>query len=89
MALDPGAATTFEGENCAVKPVGNPVTVKVIAALNVEFGLVVSVRLLEAPAATLTDVAEAASVKVGAGDTVIESTFCCLIDPLVAEIVAE
>jgi hypothetical protein len=57
--------------------------------LNVEFGLVVSVRPLEAPAATLTDVAEAASVKVGAGDTVIESTFCCFTDPLVAEIVAE
>lgn len=89
VALDPGAATTFEGENCAVRPDGNPVAVKVIAALNVEFGVVVSVRLLDVPAATLADVVEVARVNVGAGATVTGSTFCCFTDPLVAETVAE
>lgn len=89
MTLDPGAAATFEGDNCAVKPVGNPVAVKVIAALKLEFVVVVSVRALEVPAATLADVADGVREKVGAVATVIESTFCCFTDPLVAETVAE
>ena len=89
MVLDPGAATTFEGENCAVRPVGNPVAVRVIAALKPEFGVVVSVRLLEVPAATLAEVADSVRENVGAGATVIENTFCCFTDPLVAETVAE
>jgi hypothetical protein len=89
VALDPGAVTTFEGENCTVKPDGNPVAVKLIAALKLEFGVVVSVRLLEAPVARLAEVADGVRENVGAGATVIESAFCCFTDPLVAETVTE
>jgi len=86
---EPGAATTFEGENCAVKPVGNPVAVRVMAALKVEFGVVVTVRVLEAPTATLEEIAEGARENVGAGATVTESDSCCFTEPLVADTVAE
>jgi hypothetical protein len=61
--------------------------------LNVELGVVVSVRLLELPVATLTEVADGVSENVGAirtaAATVMESVFCWLIDPLIAETVAE
>lgn len=84
---DPGAATTFEGENLAVKPVGNPVAVKVIAALKLELGVVVMVRVA-APAATLGAEVEGAIVNVGAGATTMESDFVCFSEPLVADTVA-
>ena len=62
MVLDPEAATMFEGENCADMPLGSPVAVRVMAALKVEFGPVVSVSAEEAPAATRMEVAEGVRV---------------------------
>ena len=74
---------TPEEENCPLMPDGNPVTDRLIAALKVEFGVVLSVTVFDPPAATLTDVAEGDNVKVGAGATVRESetVFCSV--PLV------
>ena len=89
VAPAPGAATVLAGRNCAVTPVGKPFAESVTAALNVELGVVVSVRVLEAPAATLMEVAEDTSVNVGAGGTVTESGMVCLVEPLPAATVAE
>jgi hypothetical protein len=86
---EPGDAMTPEEENCTVIPEGNPVTEKVIDALKVEFGVVVTVRVPDFPAATLTDVAEGDSVKVGAGAMARETEAVCFNDPLVAVTVNE
>jgi len=51
-----------------------------MAALKVEFGAVVMVTLLEAPAATPMDVAEGVSVNVGAGAIVTERETLCVTD---------
>ena len=48
-----------------------------------------SVNVLDAPAATLMEPAEEASVNVGAGATVTESAIVCLVEPLLATTVAE
>jgi hypothetical protein len=74
--------------NFTVKPVGNPVAVKVIAALKLELGVVLMVRVLDAPAATLGAVVEGAIVNVGAGATTTESDFVCISEPLVSDTVA-
>lgn len=84
VARAPGAGTTLAGKICTVTPLGSPETVSVMAALKVAFGVVVTVTLLEAPAATLIDVAEDVSVNVGAGATVTETEFVCDVDPLLA-----
>jgi len=89
LARPPGAATTLEGRICTVKPVGSPVTESVIAALKVEFGVVVNVRFLDAPAATLMELAEDTNVNVGAGATETATTAVCFAEPLVAATVAE
>jgi hypothetical protein len=88
VAPEPGAGTTFEGEKCAVKPTGSPAAVKVMAALKVEFGRVVSVRVLEVPGATLGDAVEGAIENVGAAATLTEIDFRCVTQPPVAETVA-
>jgi hypothetical protein len=75
------------GENCAVSPVGNPVTVNVMAALKVEFGVVVSSNEFELPAETLVEVTEGAKVNVGAGAMVTAIETCCFMEPLVADTV--
>lgn len=62
-------------------PVGNPEIASVIAALKVELGVVVTVKLLDAPAATLMDVAELVSVNVDAGAIVTERETLCVTDP--------
>ena len=51
--------------------------------------MVVSVNVLDAPAATLMEPAEEASVNVGAGATVTESAIVCFVEPLLAATVAE
>ena len=78
----PGAAMTLAGKNCVVIPVGSPATVNVTAALKVEFGAVVSVKVLDALGAMLIVVAEEASVKLGTGATVRVSGNVCLVAPL-------
>jgi len=84
---EPGAAM-LAGVNAAVTPLGNPVTVKAMAALKVELGVVVSVTVLEAPpAVTLREVAPEARANVGVAATVTESDTCCLMAPLAAETV--
>jgi hypothetical protein len=77
----PGAAMTLAGNTCTVMPVGNPETASVIAALKVEFGAVVIVKLLDEPGAMLMEVAGAVSVNVGAGATVTDSETLCVTDP--------
>jgi hypothetical protein len=89
VAPAPGAETTLEGRNCAVMPAGSPVTVMVTAELKLEFGVVVNVNVLDAPGATLMEVAATASVNAGAGATVSESDSVCPVDPLLAATVAE
>jgi len=89
VAPAPGAETTFDGVNPAVKPVGNPIAVSVTAALKVELGAVVSVSAREVPTGTLTELAEGVRVNVGTGATVTESDCCCFIEPLVATTAAE
>lgn len=85
----PGAETMLEGRNCAVMPAGSPVTVMVTGELKLEFGVVVNVNVLDAPGATLMEVAATARVNAGDGATVIESDAACLVDPLLAATVAE
>lgn len=89
VAPAPGADTTLAGRNCAVTPSGRPVTVSVMAALNVEFGVVVRVTVCEPPATTLMEVAEAPRVNVGAGATVTERVRVCFTVPPLAATVAE
>lgn len=89
VAPEPGAVTMCEGENATVKPVGNPLAVRVTAALKVEFAVVVKVTALEDPAGTLMEVAEGARVKVGEGAIVTERDTWCVVEPLAAETVAE
>jgi len=85
---DPGA-DSVAGVKAPETPLGNPVTEKATAALNVEFGVVVNVTVLDAPTTTLVEVAEGTRVNVGAGATVTESATCCFTEPLVADTVAE
>jgi hypothetical protein len=66
---EPGAAIFPEEENCPVMPDGSPDTERSIAAVKVEFAVVVNVSVFEPPAATVTEVAEDDKVKVGAGAT--------------------
>lgn len=80
----PGAAMMLAGRNCAVTPVGNPVTVSVTAALNVEFGVVVSVNVLDAPGVTLREVSDDASVNAGNGGIVTDSDAVCFVAPPLA-----
>ena len=89
MAPAPGAEMMLAGKNCAVTPVGNPVTVSVMEALKVELGVVVIVRLSEAPAATLMEATEDAKTNVGAGATVTASVTTCFVEPLAAVTVVE
>ena len=89
VALPPGAATTLAGKNCAVSPAGNPLTVNVTAALKVEFGAVVSVRVLDVPGATLIEPADKAIANVGAGATVSDNAAVCFAAPLLAATVRE
>jgi len=84
----PGAATTLEGRICTVMPVGTA-TARVMAALNVEFGVVIMVKLLLAPAVMLIEDAGDVSVNVGARATVTESETVCFTEPLVAATYAE
>src|SRR5580698_882469 len=84
----PGADNVLDGENCTVMPAGSPVTARVMAELNVEFGVVLNVTLLELPVCTLAEVAEGASVKVGYGATVTEICACFFQVPLVPVTVA-
>ncbi len=77
------------GRNCAVTPVGKPVTVSVMAALNVEFGVLVRVNVVDAPAATLREVTDDASVNRGNGATATGSDTVCFVDPLLATTVTE
>jgi hypothetical protein len=60
-----------------------------MAALKVEFRVVVSVRVCEVPAATLSEVAEDATINVGVGETVTESDAVRFTEPLLAATVAE
>jgi len=84
----PGAATTLEGRICTVIPLGT-VTARVIAALKAEFGVVVMVKLLLAPAVMLMEDTDDVSANVGAGATVTESETVCFTEPLVAATDAE
>ena len=84
----PGAETMPAGRNCAVTPAGSPVIVNVMAALNVEFGVVVSVNVLDAPGATLREVTDDASVNAGTAGTVTDSAAVCFVEPLLAATVA-
>jgi len=85
----PGAGTTLAGSTCTVMPAGSPEMASVIAALKVEFGAVVMVKLLDEPGATLMDVAELVSVNVGTGATVTDSETLCVTAPLAAVTVTE
>lgn len=86
---DPGAAIVT-GVKVPVTPAGNPVTVKAIAALKVEFGVAVIVTVFaEPPASMLTELDEDPRLNVGAASTVTESVICCLVVPLIAVTVAE
>lgn len=80
----PGAARVLAGENVTVMPVGKPLRESAIEALKVELGVVVMVKVLEFPAATLSEVADSDRVNVGAGSIVSASAVCCFRDPLVA-----
>ena len=83
-------AVIVAGVKMPETPVGSPLTVNAIAALNVEFRLVVSVTSFEfPPAVMLMEVAPAPSANVGVASTVTEIDTCCLVEPLVAETVAE
>ena len=79
----------LEGKNCAVMPAGNPVTLRVTAALKLELAVVVSVTVLEFPAETPMEATEDARANVGAGVTVTESAMGFFVAPLVAVMVAE
>ena len=85
----PEEGTKLAGKNCAVSPAGNPAMVSVTDELKVELGVVVSVRVLDAPEATLIEVAEEVSANAGAGAIVSESNSVCVTDPLLAATVAE
>lgn len=89
LARPPGAATSPEGRICTVKPAGSPVTESVIAALKVELGVVVNVRLLDLPAGTLIELAEDTKVNVGTGATETATTAVCFAELLAAATVAE
>ena len=89
VAPEPGAPTMLEGKSCAVMPAGNPVTLRVTAALKLELAVVVSVKVWEFPTETLMEGSEDAKENVGAGATVTESVMGFFIAPLVADTVAE
>jgi len=85
---DPGAAIVA-GVKAPVTPVGSPVTEKATAASKVEFGVVVSVTVLELPAVTLREADPETSANVGVASTVTESDTWCVVEPLAADTVAE
>ena len=60
----------LEGAKLAVMPLGSPLADKLTAALNVLFGVLVTLMVPWAPAATLREAAETARAKLGAGRTV-------------------
>jgi len=61
----------------------------VTAASKVELGVVVSVRVLDVPGATLIEAADKAIANVGAGATVSDNAAVCLVAPLLAATVRE
>ena len=77
------------GRNCALTPLGNPLTVSVTAELKVGFGVVVRVNVADAPAPTLMEVTDDASVNVATGATDSASDTVCLVNPLLAATVTE
>lgn len=87
VAAAPGAETKLDGKNCVVTPAGKPEMLKAMAELNVALGVVLRVRLFEAPSATVIAVAETESVNAGAGWTVSDSGMVCLVEPLTAVMV--
>ena len=68
--VDPGVMppnSTLAGENVQVAPAGRPEQMKVTAELNPLAGVTVTVVVALCPAVTVSDVGEAATVKLGGG----------------------
>ena len=70
VELPPPGAAIVLGLKLTVVPLGAPLAVRLIALLNPPLTVVVIVEVPELPCATLTDVGEAMSVKLGAAVTV-------------------
>jgi hypothetical protein len=69
------------GEKLAVTPVGNPETLKVTLPEKLFSAAMVNVSVTLLPWPTVSDVAEAARVKLGGGITVSETVVVCVSDP--------
>ena len=76
----PGAAIVL-GLKLTVVPLGAPVADRLMALLNPPLTAVVMVEVPELPAATLTEVGELASVKLGGAVTVRVTVALCWIPP--------
>ena len=77
---EPGAAIGF-GLKLTVVPAGAPVADSVMALLKPPLTVVVRVEVPELPAATLTAVGEAVSVKLAAAVTVSVTVAVCVTPP--------
>ena len=76
----PGAAIVL-GLKLTVVPLGAPLAVRLMALLNPPLTVVVIVEVPELPCAALTDVGEAARVKLGGAVTVRVTVALCVIPP--------
>ena len=81
VELPPPGAAIVLGLKLTVVPLGAPVADRLIALLKPPLTAVVIVEVPELPAATLTDVGEAARVKLGGAVTVRVTVALCVIPP--------
>ena len=81
VELPPPGAAIVLGLKLTVVPLGAPVADRLMALLNPPLTAVVMVEVPELPAATLTEVGELASVKLGGAVTVRVTVALCWIPP--------